>query len=120
MNYYLEVLKKYTVFTGRATRSEYWYFCLFNMLISLAISVFFGMSGEKIGQAFSMLYGLFVFLPSIGVSIRRLHDINKSGWYLLLAFIPLIGAIWLLVLMVRDSDAGDNQYGPNPKLVVAK
>lgn len=115
MNYYLEVLKKYTVFTGRASRSEYWYFVLFNSLISLGVNIFFGIAGDRMGAAFGMLYGLFVLLPSVGVSIRRLHDTNKNGWNLLWPLLPIIGSIWLLILMVRDSDAVDNQYGPNPK-----
>ncbi len=61
------------------------------------------------------IYGLAVLLPSLGVSIRRLHDVGKSGWFLLIALIPLIGAIWLLVLFCTDSQAGVNKYGPNPK-----
>lgn len=124
MNYYLTVLKKYTVFTGRARRAEYWYFVLFNAIISIilgilgkAIGVFnitVGTIGSEI-NILSAIYGLVVFLPSLAVCVRRLHDTGKSGWMILLNLIPLIGTIWILVLMIKDSTPGDNEYGPNPK-----
>lgn len=116
MNYYVEVLKKYAVFTGRARRAEYWYFALFNVLVATAVSLV----GEFIAPDFlplDAIYAVLIFLPSIGVSIRRLHDTGRSGWNLLWSLLPIIGAIVLLVFMVKDSDAGDNKYGPNPKKV---
>ena len=114
MNYYLEVLKKYAEFNGRARRAEYWYFFLFNIIISIVLGIVSSIIGDKSG-VLGGLYGLAVLIPAIGVGIRRLHDIGKSGWMLLISLIPLIGWIWLLVLLTTDSNPGDNQYGPNPK-----
>lgn len=112
MNYYLDVLKNYVGFEGRARRKEYWMFVLFNYLIITAL-VFFGML-TKI-TFFSALYYLAVLIPSLAVSVRRLHDIGKGGVWLLIAFIPLIGGIWLLVLQCTEGDRGDNIYGEDPK-----
>jgi len=118
MNWYLDVLKKYADFSGRARRSEYWYFYLFNTLISFALGLVDGMMGF-IGEVgigvLGGLYTLLVLIPSIAVGVRRLHDTNRSGWWLFIALIPLVGAIILLVYLVQDSDPGENQYGPNPK-----
>jgi uncharacterized membrane protein YhaH (DUF805 family) len=113
MNWYLDVLKKYTVFTGRARRTEYWMFVLFNFIISIAIGVVEGMFGSP--GYLGLIYSLAVLLPGIGVSIRRLHDTNKSGWWLLILLIPLVGTIVLIVFMATDGTPGDNQFGPNPK-----
>ena len=115
MSWYLQVLKKYAVFSGRARRKEYWYFFLFNVIISIVL----GWIGNLLWtyNVLSGLYSLAVLLPSLGVLIRRLHDTDHSGWWLFISLIPLIGTIWLLVLVVSDSDAGTNQYGPSPKLV---
>ncbi len=114
MNYYLSVLKKYAVFSGRSRRAEYWYFLLFNFIIAFILAIISFVVGDNFG-ILGLLYGLAVFLPGLGVSVRRLHDIGKSGWMLLVSLIPLIGTIWLLILMVTDSNPGDNKYGPNPK-----
>lgn len=123
MNWYLEVLKKYAVFSGRARRKEYWYYALFNAIISIvlvAVDFMTGLFSFDAGVGlFSGVYGLAVFIPSIAVGLRRLHDTNRSGWWLLIALIPLIGGIVLLVFMVQDSDQGDNRFGPNPKAVNA-
>lgn len=118
MNYYLAVLKKYVVFSGRAQRAEYWYFVLFSILASIALSIVSNVVGDN-GNTLGLLYSLAVFLPSLAVLVRRLHDTGRSGWMALLMFIPLIGGIWLLVLMCFDSKPGDNKYGPNPKGVQA-
>ena len=67
------------------------------------------------GQVFLILYNLLILIPSIAVAVRLLHDIGKSGWMLLIGLIPIVGAIWLLILLLRDSEAGENKYGPNPK-----
>ncbi len=123
MNWYLKVLKQFADFNGRARRQEYWMFVLFNLLFILAA----GMLDRLLNLAdpttgIGPLYGLYVlavFIPGIAVSIRRLHDIGKSGWMLLLALIPIIGGIWLLVLMVREGDRGENKYGPDPKSVAS-
>jgi uncharacterized membrane protein YhaH (DUF805 family) len=119
MNWYLEVLKKYAVFTGRARRKEYWFFVLFNVIIAIALTVVDISAGlyddvYDVGLL-SSLYSLAVLLPSIAVSVRRLHDIDRTGWWMLIAFVPLVGAIVLLVFAVLDSTPGDNRYGPNPK-----
>lgn len=119
MNWYLDVLKKYAVFSGRARRKEYWMFFLFN-LIALAVAALLdnllGLDYEDMGYGvIYSLYALAVLLPSLGVGIRRLHDIGNSGWWLLISFIPLVGGIWLLVLLAREGQAGPNQYGPDPK-----
>lgn len=123
MNWYLEVLKKYAVFNGRARREEYWYFLLFNIIISIVLkgidNVIGGSSAEAGIGLLGGIYSLVVLIPSIAVSVRRLHDTDRSGWWLLIALIPLIGAIVLLVFMVQDSKPGENQYGPNPKEATA-
>ena len=123
MNWYLAVLKNYAGFSGRARRKEYWMFVLFNLLFIIAAMIIDNVAGLTFGDLpyglFYILYALAVFIPSLAVSIRRLHDIGKSGWMVLISFIPIVGAIWLLVLMVTDSDPGENQYGPNPKEIVA-
>lgn len=120
MNYYLLVLKKYADFSGRSQRAELWYFFLFNLIVSLAIGLLSFIIGDRISGVLRALYSLAVFVPGLAVNFRRLHDIGKSGWWLMLFFIPLVGPIWLLVLMVQDSVPGDNKYGPNPKGVLVK
>jgi uncharacterized membrane protein YhaH (DUF805 family) len=118
MNWYLEVLKKYAVFQGRARRKEYWMFTLFNVLISIALAIIgaiLGLAEEGGPNMLSTLYGLAVLLPGIAVSVRRLHDTDRSGWWLFIALIPIVGAIVLLIFMVQDSQPNANQYGPNPK-----
>jgi uncharacterized membrane protein YhaH (DUF805 family) len=118
MNWYLEVLKKYAVFQGRARRMEYWMFTLFNVLITIALMIIgaiLGISGDGGSNILSTLYSLAVLLPGLAVSVRRLHDTDRSGWWLLIGLIPLIGAIVLLIFMVQDSQPNENQYGSNPK-----
>ena len=118
MNWYLEVLKKYAVFGGRARRKEYWMFALINGIIAFALGLIEGLASDKSSTdpgVLGIIYGLAVFIPSIAVAVRRLHDTDRSGWWLLIALIPLIGAIVLIVFLVFDSQPGDNQYGPNPK-----
>ena len=117
--------KKYAVFSGRARRSEYWKFWLFNMLVSIVIMVvaaFFSDTPQEAGQGFFAVYGLYglytlaALLPSLAATVRRLHDIGRSGGYIFLALIPAAGAIILLIWLIHDSDPNENQYGPNPKL----
>lgn len=113
------VTKKYAEFSGRATRSEYWYFVLFNFLISFAISIVASLIGGKsINDLASGLYSLALIVPSLAISSRRLHDTSRSAWWLLLCLVPIVGWIVLLVFMVTDSTAGENTYGPNPKGVM--
>lgn len=123
MNWYLEVLKKYAVFNGRARRKEYWYFILFNIIISIVLAAIDGVTGSFSQEAgmglLGGIYTLAVLIPGLAVSVRRLHDTERSGWWVLIAFIPLIGAIVLLVFMAQDSKPGQNQYGANPKEATA-
>ncbi|HEY5368933.1 MAG TPA: DUF805 domain-containing protein [Hanamia sp.] len=127
MNYYLQGLRNYATFTGRARRSEYWYFVLFSFIFSIVASLL----DRLIGDTFTMnlatgptslgygyiylLYSLAVLIPSLAVGVRRLHDVGKSGWFFFIVLIPLIGAIWILILFFTDSQVGPNKYGPNPK-----
>ncbi|OOF86684.1 hypothetical protein BKG93_02140 [Rodentibacter ratti] len=119
MNWYLSVLKNYATFSGRARRKEYWMFCLFSFIISIALSILdgiFGLINYETGLGvLSGLYTLAVFIPALAVSVRRLHDTNRSGWWLLINFIPLVGFIIFLVFMCLDSKTGDNKYGAYPK-----
>ncbi len=119
MSWYLEVLKKYAVFSGRARRKEYWYFFLFNVLITIVLLVIDGMTGTLDAAAgiglLGSIYALAVGIPALAVSVRRLHDTDRSGWWLLIILVPLIGVIVILVFTVQDSKPGENQYGSNPK-----
>lgn len=117
MNWYLEVLKKYAVFSGRARRKEYWLFVLFNIIIGLALGFIELLAGGP--GVLASLYGLAVLIPGSAVLVRRLHDTNRSGWWAFIGLIPLIGAIVLLVFTVQDSQPGENPYGPNPKTATA-
>ncbi len=113
MNWYLQALKKYAVFSGRARRKEYWFFFLFNLIASMvlsAVDVAVGTMG-----ILSIIYGLALLIPSIAVGVRRMHDIDRSGWWLLIAFVPFIGVIVLLVFALLPGTAGDNRFGPDPK-----
>ncbi len=115
MKWYIEVLKKYAVFSGRARRQEYWMFVLFNFIISFVLGFVEGLAGGP--GIIANIYALAVLIPSLAVSVRRLHDVGKSGWFLLISLIPIVGAIWLLVLVCSDSEAGENQYGSSPKQI---
>jgi uncharacterized membrane protein YhaH (DUF805 family) len=120
MNWYLEVLKKYAEFNGRARRKEYWMFFLISTVISIILAVidsFTGTISEEAGLGlFSGIYALAVLIPGLSVTVRRLHDTDRSGWWILIGLIPVIGGIALLIFMVLDSTPGGNQYGPNPKV----
>jgi uncharacterized membrane protein YhaH (DUF805 family) len=119
MHWYLLVLKKYTLFTGRSRRSEYWYFLLFNLIIALVLSFADSAVRKLLGFGlFYPIYALAVLVPSIAVSIRRLHDTDRSGWWLLLAFVPLVGLV-LIWFMAEEGNAGTNRYGQDPRLVIA-
>ncbi len=119
MNWFLTALKKYAVFSGRARRSEYWYFVLFYFLFAIGLALIDGITGTfNQASGMGLLSGLLtlgLLIPSISVGVRRLHDTDRSGWWLLIAFIPLIGAIVLLVFCAQDSSPGDNRFGANPK-----
>ena len=120
MNYYLSVLKKYATFKGRARRAEYWYFSLFNFIIIAIIqmSLILSTGNNLLNTLYwilTFLYLILVITPGLAVSVRRMHDVGKSGWWLLITFIPLIGGVWFFVLTVLDSTLGENKYGANPK-----
>ena len=105
MNYYLKVLKNYTLFTGRARRSEYWYFTLFSTIVSIAL-IFAELTLQT--PYLNAFYSFAVMLPSVAVGIRRMHDVGKSGWFLL---VP----IYNLILAVTPGVIGPNEYGEDPK-----
>tara|TARA_B110000967_G_C18677564_1_gene456331 strand:+ start:250 stop:636 length:387 start_codon:yes stop_codon:yes gene_type:complete len=127
MEWYLKAMKQYTTFSGRARRKEYWMFVLFYSLFLIIAMILDNVAGlcfetEFMGQTISagygwlyLLVGAIHFIPALSVVVRRLHDIGKSGWMYLVVFIPIIGFIWILVLLVKDGEAGDNEYGANPK-----
>lgn len=143
MNWYLKVLRNYAVFNGRASRQEFWMFTLFNFIFLIIAAVIDNVLGVTFDNNFNFLgatlkfntgffgfrvipngyvyliYSLAVIIPAVAVLVRRLHDVGKSGWMILIALIPLIGVIWLFVLTVTDSNSGENQYGSNPKGVIA-
>lgn len=98
---------KYADFNGRAKRPEFWWFILFCILVSLAL--------EMVSGILSGLFSLATFLPSIAVGARRLHDTNRSGWWQLLAIIPVLGWIVLIVFCAQEGEAAENQYGPVPE-----
>jgi uncharacterized membrane protein YhaH (DUF805 family) len=113
VEWYLKVLKNYAVFSGRARRTEYWMFFLFNAIITIILSIL--QSIADIDNLLTGIYGLLTILPSLAVGARRLHDSGRSGWWLLLCLIPFIGAIILLIFFCLDSEEGENRFGANPK-----
>lgn len=120
MNWYLEAFKnKYADFSGRARRTEYWMFMLFHILTIFILAFLSGalnqLGLEFIGLTGLVIYVLLSFIPALSISIRRLHDTGKSGWFYLLTFIPYVGGLILLIFTVQDSEYVSNQWGPNPK-----
>jgi uncharacterized membrane protein YhaH (DUF805 family) len=119
MDYFLQALRKYTVFSGRARRKEFWMFALFQFLLSIATAILDNLFGTTIldgSSGYLSLLGTFALaVPSFAVSVRRLHDVNKSGWFLLIAIIPLVGIIWLFILECTEGTRGENNYGSDPK-----
>ena len=119
MSWYIKVLKNYAVFSGRARRKEYWMFVLFNIIFAIVAMILdniLGTAMEGVGYGIIyLLYMLAVLIPSIAVAVRRLHDTDRSGWWIFIALVPIIGGIWLLVLLILDGTAGENKFGPSPK-----
>ncbi|MDR0834573.1 MAG: DUF805 domain-containing protein [Candidatus Symbiothrix sp.] len=113
------MLNQYADFSGRARRKEYWMFALFNMIFAITAMLLDHALGTTIDyMAYGWIYILYccaVFIPGFAVGVRRLHDIGKSGWMFLIALIPFIGGIWLLVLLCKDSEPVENDWGDNPK-----
>ena len=110
MNWYLEVLKNYAAFDGRAGREEFWHYTLLNIIIG--VSLYFTLND------LCVVYSVFALIPSIAVSVRRLHDIDRGGWQVLIALVPLWNIVFLFQ-MLQDGKPGQNQYGFNPKDVIA-
>jgi len=118
MKYYLLALKRYAEFKGRSTRPEYWYFTLFNFIFIVAAMLLDNLLDLNFENTpYGILYAVYAlgsFLPGLSAAVRRLHDVNKSGWFLLISLIPLIGSIYMLVVLARKGDASENKYGPDP------
>ena len=111
--------QNYCNFSGRASRSEYWWVYLFTCIVSWVVSIVVSLFSSELSIMYiaSMVVGLAFLLPSLGIAVRRLHDIGKSGWWMFISLIPLIGAIILLVWWCKDSQMEPNEYGPVPNLV---
>lgn len=114
MSWYIGVFKKYADFNGRARRKEYWMFALFNSII---VMLLYGVMALIDSYIPIIIYDLAILIPSLAVSIRRMHDINKSGAWILISFVPLIGSIWFLVLTCINGTPGPNRFGADPKEV---
>ena len=124
MKWYLKALKNYTTFSGRARRSEFWFFALFNSIFAIVAMGIDNVLGTTLNMGYGvslpygyiyLLYVLATFIPGLAVAARRLHDVGKSGWMYFIVLIPIIGAIWLIVLLFTESQQGENKWGPNPK-----
>ncbi|MFF9395756.1 DUF805 domain-containing protein [Streptomyces griseoluteus] len=116
MHWYVDVLKKYAVFSGRARRQEYWMFFLFNLIITIVLAI---VDAALDTQVLQIVYGLAVLIPGLAVAVRRLHDTGRSGWWVLISLIPLVGFIILLVFLASEGKPEANEYGPNPKYAPA-
>lgn len=124
MEWYLKAVKNYVGFSGRAQRKEYWMYILFYVIFGIVVAIVenvVGLGNPEAGQLgpLGALYSLAFLLPTVAVAVRRLHDTGRSGWWILIALIPLVGALVLLYFYILDSEPGPNQYGPNPKGVTA-
>ena len=127
MQWYLLVIRKYIEFSGRARRKEYWMFALFQVIFAVVAIIIDNLLGStlKFGNAYEsvslpygyvyILYAVATLLPSLGVTVRRLHDVDKSGWFILFGLIPFVGSIYLLVLYCTEGTRGPNRYGEDPK-----
>jgi uncharacterized membrane protein YhaH (DUF805 family) len=119
MSWFMTALKDYAVFSGRSRRSEYWYFGLFYVIFYAVFAALDGITGTfdfRSGMGlFTGILTLGLLLPSLAVSVRRLHDTGRSGWWLPIGIIPLIGGIVLIVWFAQDGELGANRFGPNPK-----
>lgn len=119
MNWYLKVLKQYSDFNGRARRMEYWMFNLMNTAIVCLICVGFVLTDNEVVLGISgvlmAIYLIAIMIPSLAVAVRRMHDIGRSGWFVLIQFIPFVGGIIFLIFTLIEGDQGTNQYGPDPK-----
>ncbi len=120
MEWFMKALRQYAVFTGRARRKEYWFFVLFYILIAIGLGFIdsvLGLGSEGYGLL-SGLFGLAMLLPALGVAVRRMHDTGRSGWWILVSFIPFVGWLIFIWFATRDGEPGPNAYGPDPKAEV--
>lgn len=116
MEWYLKVVRdNYANFQGRARRQEYWMYALINLIIVVILSIIDTLIFNSGNNFISGIYSLAVLIPGIAVSVRRLHDTDRSGWWLLLSLIPIVGIIVLLVFMASEGDRANNRFGTNPK-----
>jgi uncharacterized membrane protein YhaH (DUF805 family) len=124
--YKIAMFQNYSNFSGRARRSEYWYFRLATAVIFFALIAFAGLLAIVAGGALAFQIAIAIFfiyillsvIPSLAVTVRRMHDLGKSGWNVLISFIPLVGPIWFLVLLATEGEQGENYYGPDPKSTI--
>ncbi len=118
VGWYLAVLKKYAVFEGRAGRPEFWYFVLGNIVVTIVLRIVDGFFGAHQMGILGAIYSIGVLVPGIAVAVRRLHDTDRSGWWLLLSFVPLIGTIVLIVFLAARGAPGTNRFGMPPAPLV--
>lgn len=116
MKYYILAFKNFTNFSGRSTRPEFWYFFLINFIFFLSTNILALFYGEII-ELVELIYIVITFIPSLALTIRRLHDINKSGWWILISLVPFIGSIILLVILSRKGTTGPNNFGQDPNSI---
>jgi len=117
MNWYIKVLKNYVGFSGRARRAEFWYFALFNLIFAIILTVLdrvLGLAGANGLGPLYVIYLLAIVLPSLAVEFRRLHDTDRTAWWILISLVPIVGIIVLIVFFCQKGTAGDNKYGPDP------
>ena len=107
------IIHRYVDFQGRSPRSEYWWFFLFNIILQIVIYVI-ALGSPEVGGIIGLVVGLGLFLPGLAVSIRRFHDLDKSGWWILIAFVPLIGFLLIIYWFCQRGTPGDNRFGPDP------
>lgn len=123
MDWYLKVLRNYVGFRGRARRKEYWMFILVNLVLTSVLSILDNMLGLRVAEdkgTLTSIYGLLVFLPYWAVQFRRLHDTDRSAWWLLLLLIPIVGWIVILIFNCQDGTPAENRFGSDPKLADAR
>ena len=112
MKWYVMALRRFADFKGRSQRMEYWMFWFYSLVLAVVLGLVIGNAGSEV---FLLAYQLVILVVGTSVGVRRLHDIGKSGWWLLLSLVPLVGSLVLLYFAIKDSQPGSNQYGPNPK-----
>lgn len=122
MNWFLFALSKYADFSGRSRRSEYGYFILFYLLLYFALTALDRLTGLFAGVTsigvFAGIFSLLMLIPSIAVSVRRLHDTGRSCWWLLISIMPVIGTLVLIAFALQDGQQGENRFGDNPKVIM--